>query len=99
MDALISASGADQQVNSKTSALYTWLLGYELTDTVMALWEDAIYFLSNKNEIDFLKSLEAIEEKKGIPRVKFLVRDKVQIFIDFAFPRETVMHNIMYTFF
>lgn len=55
-----------------------WLLGYELTDTVIVFTEDAVYFLSSKKKIGFLKQIENHKDKDDGPSVKFLIRDRVR---------------------
>lgn len=55
----------------------TWLLGYELTDTISLFTSEAIYFLASKKKIEFLKQIENSKED-GIPPVKLLVRDRVR---------------------
>lgn len=75
IDCLVAAVGVDDDVvYSKSGSLQSWLLGYELTDTIMVFAESAAYFLASKKKIDFLRQAENKEEN-GIS-IKLLIRDR-----------------------
>ncbi|EDW79049.1 uncharacterized protein Dwil_GK10599, isoform A [Drosophila willistoni] len=76
LDCIMSLVGSeDDVIYSKSMAMQIWLLGYELTDTISVFASDAIYFLTSKKKIEFLKQVQNITEE-GLPEIKLLVRDR-----------------------
>uniref|UniRef100_A0A8D8ZS31 FACT complex subunit n=1 Tax=Cacopsylla melanoneura TaxID=428564 RepID=A0A8D8ZS31_9HEMI len=76
VDAVVTLfTGGEIMQYSKSSALQTWLFGYEITDMIMVFTEKSILFLASKKKIEFLRQIADIKSDY-IPPVKLLTRNK-----------------------
>ncbi|TRY61376.1 hypothetical protein TCAL_08430 [Tigriopus californicus] len=79
MDAFLCVVGQDEDtVYAKSVSWQTWLVGYELTDTLMLFTEGAVLCLASKKKIEFLRALESPPPayEGHVPPVRLLIRDK-----------------------
>ncbi|KAH9426311.1 FACT complex subunit SPT16 [Dermatophagoides pteronyssinus] len=78
-DAIMVAIGLENEVlYCKSSAIQTWLFGYEMTDVIMVFCKRNLFILASKKKVDFLKTIESGKENESesLPSITLLVRDK-----------------------
>lgn len=67
-------------IYAKSSSLYKWMFGYELTDTVIIFAKNTCHIITSKKKIDFLSDLNENKENHGkdgdLPKLNFLVKNK-----------------------
>jgi nucleosome binding factor SPN SPT16 subunit len=78
VDAISVIVGRDDDVvYAKSTAMQTWLFGYELMDTLCMFCADEIHVLTSKKKAEFLKPIEApLKAKDDLPNLIVHIRNK-----------------------
>lgn len=81
VDAIIIAVGRNEEDQySKSVTTQLWLLGYEMTDTVIGFTKEKMVVITSKTKAEFLKPIvngaKDSENADGTPEVSVLIRSK-----------------------